>query len=72
VCRSIRDYDLFAILADVRNGYGFGGFGSGEAVEPMSSGRGLPGDISPEAKTQACTGDHSATWVSLLEILNYD
>jgi hypothetical protein len=37
-----RDYQLFAVLADVRNGYGFAGIVTGGRVEPIALPRGLP------------------------------
>jgi hypothetical protein len=40
-----RHYQLFAVLADVRNGYGFAGIKTGEAVEPIAAPRGLPKDF---------------------------
>ena len=42
-----RNYRAFAVLADVRNGYGFAGFSTGDAVIPISEPRGLPDDMSP-------------------------
>jgi hypothetical protein len=57
-----RNYDLFAILADVRNG--------GE-IEPISSPRGLPHDISKDALAKM-SDEHSATWVSLTELITYN
>lgn len=57
-----RDYRLFAILADVRNEFGF---------RPISSERGLPGDISDEAM-DACGDESYASWVTLEEILLFD
>ncbi len=59
-----RDYDMFAILGDVRNGFGF-------KPKPMSSQRGIPGDASDGVK-QALSNQHSATWVTLEDILAYD
>ena len=41
-----RDYLLFAVLADVRNGFGFAGVPIFEPVEPISEPRGLPVDLS--------------------------
>lgn len=41
-----RNYDLFAQLADVRNGTGFAGVRTGSGFVPISSPRGLPNDIS--------------------------
>lgn len=40
-----RNYQLFAVLADVRNGYGFAGCRTGEHVEPIARPRGLPHDF---------------------------
>ena len=31
-----RHYQLFAVLADVRNGYGFAGISSGDEVQPST------------------------------------
>lgn len=67
-----RDYDLFSILGNVRNGYGFAGVVTGEGFDPvMSDGRGLPEDISKEA-LEAMSNEHSPTYVTLREILEYD
>ena len=41
-----RHYDVFAILADVRNGYGFAGVRTGSGFDPIAPGRGLPSDLS--------------------------
>lgn len=43
-----RDYDVFAILADVRNGSGFAGCVTGDGFEILSPPRGFPHDLSPE------------------------
>jgi len=81
-----RNYRAFAILADVRNGYGFAGFSTGDVLTPISEPRGLPDDMSPElrAKLEPKTdaednavdglylGDHSFSWVTLKELLDYD
>ncbi len=45
-----RDYDVFAILADVRNGYGFAGIDTGDGFLPLAPGRGIPDDLSAEQK----------------------
>lgn len=66
-----RDYDLFAILGNVRNGHGFAGIRTGSGFEPMSDGRGYPSDMS-SAADEAMSHEHSATWVTLAEILAYD
>jgi hypothetical protein len=40
-----RHYQLFAVLAGVRNGYGFAGITTGEPVRPIAQPRGLPSDF---------------------------
>ena len=40
-----RHYQLFAVLAGVRNGRGFAGIPTGEAVTPIAEPRGLPSDF---------------------------
>lgn len=62
-----RNYDMFAILADVRNGFGFAGAPSGEGFQAISSQRGLPADFKPPYNYWM--GDHSFTWVTLTEML---
>jgi len=66
-----RDYDLFAVLANVRNGRGFAGCLTSTAFDSISDQRGLPEDITTEAQ-ESCWGDHSDTWVSLAGILAFD
>lgn len=86
-----RNYRAFAVLADVRNGYGFAGFDTGDPVIPISSPRGLPEDMSEELRSMIekndtdddildedynvsgiWLGDHSFSWVTLQELLEYD
>lgn len=43
-----RNYDVFAILGNVRNGYGFAGTPTSTGFEPISDCRGLPEDLSPQ------------------------
>jgi hypothetical protein len=43
-----RNYDTFAILANVRNGRGFAGCVTGQGFEFISEPRGLPEDMDPE------------------------
>ncbi|MEN6425986.1 MAG: hypothetical protein ABFE13_11520 [Phycisphaerales bacterium] len=68
-----RNYVAFAILADVRNGYGFAGVDTGDPVVPISQPRGLPED-SPAATAfdEGYFGDHSFSWVTLKELLALD
>ena len=61
-----RNYDLFAILANVRNKYGF---------RPISMPKGLPEDISETVKLEAeeWAGDgHSHSYHTLQDLLDYD
>ena len=70
-----RSYDLFSILANVRNGYGFGGVDTGEGFVPISEPRGLPDDVSFEV--QRCADDweadgHSHSYLTVQELMEYD
>ena len=49
-----RNYNLFAILANVRNGRGFAGAKTGEGFIPISEPRGFPMDACEETKTDYC------------------
>lgn len=70
-----RNYDLFAILADVRNGYGFAGVNTGGGFNPISMPRGVPRDASSDflriAEQYGCDG-HSHSWLDLQDLLTYD
>ena len=69
-----RNYSEFAILADVRNGYGFAGCDTGDAIEPIDMPRGLPIDVSDEVKWESddygCDG-HSHSWLTAKDIKDY-
>lgn len=70
-----RNYDLFAILANVRNGCGFAGVKTGEGFNPISEPRGIPADASSEYKqfAEQWGGDgHSHQHLTLRELLDYD
>ena len=70
-----RNYDLFAILADVRNGRGFAGIVTGQGFVPMATPRGVPDDASPEYKAwvEQWDGDgHSHSYFTVAEIMAYD
>jgi hypothetical protein len=70
-----RNYDFFAILADVRNGRGFAGVKTGDGFVPMDTPRGLPDDCSPEvrAESDGWGGDgHSHSHFTVAEIMAYD
>lgn len=63
-----RNYDLFAILAGVRNG-------RGDGFTPISEPRGMPKDASLDvaAASESMDSDgHSHSWLTLQEILRYD
>lgn len=70
-----RNYDLFGILADVRNGRGFAGCDTGNGFIPISQPKGLPIDVSEKVQEESdnwdCDG-HSHTYFSLQELLDYD
>lgn len=57
-----RNYDLFAMLADVRNGRGFAGDKTGEGFNPICQPKGIPKDASFEVMRKFCIredADHS-------------
>lgn len=76
-----RNYNLFAFLADVRNGAGFAGVFTHHPVKACFAGRGIPDDTSyeePEYNEETdeetndfpFIGDHSFTWATLDELLS--
>jgi hypothetical protein len=70
-----RNYDLFAILANVRNGRGFAGVPTGSGFEPVAPNRGIPDDVDPRIKRYYDgwgSDAHSATWLTLAELKKYD
>ena len=70
-----RNYNLFAILADVRNGHGFAGVTTGEGFVPISDPRGVPDDASKEYKQIVDSWDvdgHSHSYHTLRQLLDYD
>ena len=71
-----RNYWAFAVLADVRNGYGFAGIDKGDPITPISEPRGLPDNMSTELRALLdrtefddgswfWLGAHSFSWVTL-------
>jgi len=70
-----RNYNFFAILADVRNGRGFAGIDTGNGFNPISEPRGLPEDVSIEVKRQFehyGVDGHSHSYITLKELLEYN
>lgn len=70
-----RNYDLFAILADVRNGRGFAGVDTGDGFNPIAEPKGVPEDASDfykkEAEDYGMDG-HSHSYFTLAELKAYD
>jgi hypothetical protein len=70
-----RCYNLFGILANVRNGYGFAGCDMGIGFWPLSAPRGVPADATPgylaQVKEWGADG-HSHSHATLAELLAYD
>lgn len=68
-----RNYDLFAILADVRNGHGFAGVKTGEGFVPISAPKGWPEDCCPELRALFDRGiEHTPSYLTVKEIMDYD
>lgn len=70
-----RNYDLFAMLADVRNGYGFAGVDTGDGFEIMDDPRGVPDDASEEYKREVegwGVDGHSHSYFTLRELLEWE
>lgn len=64
-----RNYDLFAILAGVRNGEGFARCRTGERFKPIAKLKGYPDDMS---ENDALLGDEYGSWLTLRELHEYD
>ena len=70
-----RNYNLFAILADVRNGHGFAGVKTGDGFMPISQPRGLPDDCDPRVRALSDSwgiDGHSHSYFTVAELLVYD
>jgi len=70
-----RNYDLFAILASVRNDRRFAGIKTSEGLRPIEKPRGLPLDVTLEVKEESDRWDidgHSHSYMLLSELLTYD
>lgn len=66
-----RDYNVFAILADVRNGHGFAGIDTGDGFNVIAPQRGMPEDVSDVIRNYH-SWDHSESWLLLSEVLAFD
>jgi len=73
-----RAYEVYAMLAGVRNGEGVDGPGTGAYYSPISLPKGLPADasiyIAKQYKKQNTDpySAHDCSWLLLKEILEYD
>ena len=67
-----RNYDLFAILADVRNGSGFAGCRTSNGFNPIAAPKGFPDDITPEVKELLDDWGYGYSWFTLKELKDYD
>ena len=70
-----RNYNLFAILADVRNGSGFAGCDTGNGFVPICEPRGVPDDVSEQVASESDrmgVDGHSHSWLTVDELLAYD
>jgi hypothetical protein len=69
-----RNYDLFAQLADVRNGRGFAGIYTGSGFKPIADPKGLPSDVSSDIfeEREGWGADaHSVSYLTVKELLEY-
>jgi len=64
-----RNYRVFAILANVRNGYGFAGIPYSRPLNFISEPKGLPKDLENEEFFDML---HSCSWLSLKELLEFN
>ena len=71
-----RNYNLFSILADVRNGTGFAGCHTSDGFVPITAmPRYLPDDVSHNVGAEHFGWEadaHSASWFTLAELLAYN
>ena len=68
-----RNYNLFAILANVRNGYGFAGIETGSGFNCIQEDRGLPEDVSNEVETELDDEYlHNIGYITLRELVEFD
>lgn len=67
-----RNYDLFAILADVRNGTGFAGCRTSYGFNPIGTPKGLPEDITDEVKELLWNDGYANSYYTLKELKDYD
>lgn len=72
---SDRNYNLFGMLANVRNGSGFAGVDTGDGFVPIAKRRGVPKDVSDSVRKWIRNwgpDGHSHTWLLVSELIAYD
>lgn len=67
-----RNYHLFAILADVRNGRGFAGDEISKPWNVIAPPRGFPIDLSPETVEWVATYEHTPSYHTLAQLQDFD
>lgn len=66
-----RNYTLFGMLADVRNGSGFAGCDLGDPLEVIAQPRGWPADLSPELEAERADIEHTPCWLTVAEMQTF-
>lgn len=78
-----RNYHVFAMLADVRNGLGFAGVETHKPIDPISEPRGYPSDLTVDEDEVSLKlwgndpdikywmGDHSHSWLTIKEVIEW-
>lgn len=70
-----RNYLLFAVLADVRNGFGFAGRETHVPLKPIAECKGLPDNVSgtvfEDHEAWDCDA-HSTSWLTVKELKEFD
>lgn len=69
-----RNYDLFGMLANVRNGRGFAGVYTGEGFKPVTDPKGLPEDTNYNIKDKSDMwglDGHSHSYLTVKELKEY-
>lgn len=70
-----RNYKLFAVLANVRNGYGFAGCDTGDELNVIAPPRGLPEDVSANIRKESeemGEDGHTHSWLTVAELMAFD
>ncbi len=68
-----RNYDVFGLLANVRNGRGFAGIKTADGWTPLDEPRGIPTDSTYQAEGDEnyWLGDHSFSYATVRELLTF-